>query len=152
MTASLIALASGVYNLARIRKVVPAPDDKDGYARVRIVWDGETNEEVVSESIDTFANLAGTLVPAPPGFQVISCFKDADSVVFLDPVPVIAFRITGTAAEETAPVTLEGHPNRSHDTAFAVIAPDGRCCDPGETGMISLDEWKRHATRRLTAG
>ncbi len=146
----LIDIGGQLLNTDLIRSVKTIdgrPDD------CTIVW-SNGDEETISYSSRIFDRITGVYVVAAPGYTQVTAYVEDGEVSFYDPIPIIAFRVSGQSHYDVEAVTLEGEASQyenpiTHDVS-ATVFPDGRCFDHREGGLpMSLEEWKRDATRTL---
>ena len=148
----LIDLGGKIINTDLIRSVEERPDPAGGHHRLTLVVWADGTREPLDFTINRFMAALGTLVPAPSGYLEITSWSESGKVGFHDPVPVIAFRISGGSNYDIMPVTMNGEVSQYSDTSpSAIILPDGRCCEIGgdTTLPMPLELWKAGVTMRL---
>lgn len=96
--------------------------------------------------------LAGTIVPAPPGYMVFevhvpTAADAARGLLCIDPRPVVAFRVTD-AASRPVPITAAGAVSTSQGWTFAVRGPEGRWIGPDDDYERAAD-FKAACERQL---
>lgn len=96
--------------------------------------------------------LAGTIVPALPGYMVVEAHVPAaadaaQGILCLEPRPVLAFRITD-AASRPVPITAAGAVCTSQGWTFAVRGPEGGWVTPDASYERAAD-FKRACEQRL---
>ena len=151
----LITTTDGIINTDHVARVRRDLADKAGRCRVAF-RDGTT--ATLDIMFDTFEEASGVIVPAQPGFVVVTAFLpdprlDEREVTYSEDV-VIAFRVGSHGNCEPSPITLTGESRSHKDVPWTVVQPNGRCCNP-DTTHDSLDAFKaeceRAATSRLAA-
>ncbi|SFV14536.1 hypothetical protein SAMN02799631_05896 [Methylobacterium sp. 174MFSha1.1] len=96
--------------------------------------------------------LCGTIVPAPTGYMVFevhipAAADAARGLLCLDPRPVIAFRVTDSAARPV-PITAAGAASTSGGWTYAVRGPEGRWIGPDDDYERAAD-FKAACERQL---
>ena len=147
----LITTTDGVINTDHVARVEHLPTGATDRCKVTF-RDGTTS--VLRVGFDTFEETSGVIVPAQPGFAVITAYmphpSDNRPVVTFDEEAVIAFRVGSHGNMDPFPITLTGEPRTSPSVRWTVVQPNGRCCNP-DTTHDSLDAFKAECERAAVA-
>lgn len=95
-----------------------------------VLVDGSTRS---TRDIGLFEEACGVIVPAPPGFEVVTArlpAPDQEDILYSFEA-VIAFRIgAGWGDAEPVPITISGRPDTLSHTIWTLRQPNGSCSGP----------------------
>ena len=147
----LIEIDDAIFNTAQMRKVEYLSGTQRD-RRAEITWaDGST--EIVEDCHSKIARSSGQYIPAGPGFWRIAAWQDKGEIGFIEPEPVIGFRITGDSEFDVIPITPSGEQRRGLDAKqhWALVLPNGQCFDVEDGPITSVDEWKTKVREELAS-
>ena len=149
----LIEVEHGVFvqtNQIETIEAVPSGDNK--MPRTRVVF-ASGKSRVFESFADRFAPHIGSVVPAPPGYSLIT--SQAGDATDPDPyhhtLPVVAFRIDGMSGGPLNPITDEGEP--SEMSSWALVRPDGTVVN-WDRSFATVEQYKADldaTARRIAA-
>lgn len=127
-----------IVSTAQIAEIEELPAPNRLGLKVRVTFnDGRTR--VVSRTIDGLRGYIGIVLPAPPGYSVITAVSDGLQTIFWTEA-VLAFRYEGqSTGGPMQPITVEGEP--SDTSTWALVKPDGEVTDFDRT-YESVDAYK----------
>lgn len=131
-------------HIVSIRDIKPPQDNPPG---MRPVWRGEAKLQghddrvILLDNTDTIEEMMSPVVPANPGFQLITFLGDEDDpLVTRD--PIIAWRIVRNYY--VTPITLD-----KWDREFeGILLPDGRVLAQEDQWFESEESWLRTMMER----
>lgn len=139
----LIDTPEGIVNTDHIVSIEAVANGTSGTVRFA---DGTTR---ITRDFEQFERACGCLVPAQPGFDVVTAVMphpDKTGVIYSIET-AIAFRIgAGIEVPHPMPVTVSGEPSHHPSVFWTVRQPNGVCVGP-DGSHDDLDAFKAHCER-----
>jgi hypothetical protein len=80
------------------------------------------------------------VIPAQPGYELLTFSQDHDSEFWFDRQPIIAWRIAGSGWPWPEPITVSGDKDCGPNTV--ILCPDGKVEWQSTATFDSLEKWK----------
>jgi hypothetical protein len=103
----------------------------------------EETVEVYSSIVDELV-AAQSIIPAHPGFTLLSFYPSDSDPEWVDRSPVIAWQVDASSGFHKA-IGLDATSNNV--VATGILCPDGQVIDPGNTLYPNEDAWREEARR-----
>ena len=126
-----------VSSIVRItQKPVPATDKSSGAMRTVIEYRDASGDPKTTTSYAEPDEIGGTIVPAIPGYSVVSTCTEVDGSLSAHTAPIIAWRVqTGIAS----PICVDWS-DQQYNPCY-IVQPDGRVIQAGSATYRSVESW-----------